>query len=303
MKKKIAAAQFCPVYLNKDATVDKAVSIIEQCGNSDINLVVFPEAFIAGYPDWIWLLPNSRSRELNELYKELVSNAVTVGDDACIKLCESAASNKVNVVMGMNELNSESSGASLFNSTMFIDDKGNLVHTHRKLIPTGGERTVWARGDGSTLKVIDGNPGKTGSLICWENLMPLARTALYNQGVQILAAPTWDKSDSWVRSMQHTAREGGMYVISCCMPLRIDDIPERFSFREMYPEGREYINTGNSLIAGPNGNILAGPSEGKEELVVAEYDHDSILAAKRMFDVSGHYSRPDVFDLKLKVPF
>jgi nitrilase len=302
MSKLIAAAQFSPVFLNKNATVEKATGIIEECGQKGIDMVVFPEAFIPGYPDWIWLLPNSRSKELNELYRELVNNSVSVGDNACQQLCKSAAKNGVNVIIGINELNSEASSATLYNSTMLIDRKGDIVHVHRKLIPTGGERTVWGRGDGNTLKVSEISTGKVASLICWENLMPLARTTLYNQGVQVLAAPTWDKSESWIRSMQHIAREGGMYVISCCMPLRLDDIPENFSFRELYPEGREFINSGNSCIVGPNGNILAGPSEAKEELVIAEYDPDAIIAAKRMFDVSGHYSRPDVFDLKLKVP-
>jgi nitrilase len=136
-------------------------------------------------------------------------------------------------------------------------------------------------------------------LICWENYMPLARNAMYAGGAQILAAPTWDKSDNWLLSVRHIAREGGLYVISCCMAIRTDDIPDSYEFKQLYPEGREWINTGNSCIVNPNGQVIAGPVEAKEELIVAEVDLNMVTAAKRMFDAAGHYARPDVFTFEV----
>jgi nitrilase len=296
---KVAAAQITPVYLNKEKTVEKACAVIKEAAQNGAKLIVFPEAFIPGYPDWIWLIPNSKSADLNKLYTELVNNAVTIPDNSTDLLCKAAKENKINVVMGMHERNTEASNSSLYNSLLFIDDQGIIIGKHRKLIPTGGERLIWARGDGSTLKTYQTSAGKIGGLICWENLMPLARNALYEKGIQVYAAPTWDKSPGWLISVQHIAREGGMFVISACMALRKDDIPDEYSFKQLYPPDREWINSGNSCIIGPNGKLLAGPLEAKEGILYADINLDDIISAKRMFDVTGHYSRPDVFNFEV----
>lgn len=129
--------------------------------------------------------------------------------------------------------------------------------------------------------------------------MPLTRTAIYESGVQILASPTWDKSPKWLQSMQHIAREGGIFVISTCMALKIDDIPDDYDFKNLYPDDREWINTGNSCIIAPNGQILAGPLEAEKEILYADIDLQQIIASKRMFDCVGHYSRPDVFNFSV----
>lgn len=296
---KVAAAQAAPVFLNKNATVEKACDLIAQAAESGAKLIVFPEVFISGYPDWVWLVPNSKGAVLNELYVELVENAVTVPDDTTAKLCQAAKRAKINVVIGMHERNSEASNASLYNTLLFIDDQGSIMGKHRKLMPTGGERLIWAQGDGSTLNAFDTSVGKLGGLICWENYMPLARQAMYAWGTQILAAPTWDKSDNWLLSMRHVAREGGLFVISCCSAIRMEDIPDRYEFKKLYPEGREWVNTGNSCIINPNGEFLAGPVATQEEIIYAEADLNQIPASKRMFDVAGHYARPDVFKFKV----
>jgi len=298
---KTAAAQLSPVFLNKEKTVQKACSAILEAGEQGAKLIVFPEAFISGYPDWVWLVPNSKGAELNELYIKLVENAVSVPDPATDKLCKAAKKAGVNVVIGMHERNSETSGASLYNSLLFISDQGEILGKHRKLIPTGGERLIWAQGKGDTLLSYDTSAGKLAGLICWENYMPLARTAIYESGTQILASPTWDKSPNWLQSMQHIAREGGLFVISTCMVLRMDDIPDEYDFKKLYPEGREWINTGNSCIIAPNGKILAGPLEAEEGILYADIDLQQIIAAKRMFDVAGHYARPDVFSFSVKI--
>ena len=293
---KVAAAQVTPIFLNKKKTVEKACSTIKEAAKNGAKLIVFPEAFISGYPDWIWLIPNSKSAELDNLFIELTKSSISVPDNSTDLLCKAAKENKINIVIGLNERNNESSGGSLYNSMLFIDDKGKIIGKHRKLIPTGGERLVWGRGDGSTLNTYQTSVGKIGGLICWENFMPLARNALYQNGIQILAAPTWDKSQSWLISIQHIAKEGGLFVISACMALRKDDIPDKYTFKKLYAPDKEWINTGNSCIVSPNGKILAGPLEAKEGILYADLNLDDIISAKRMFDVVGHYSRPDVFN-------
>ena len=297
---KIASAQLAPVFLDRDKTVTKACVAIAEAGKNGAKVIVFPEAFVSGYPDWVWLIPNSRGAELNKLYVELVDNAVSVPDSSTDRLCKAAKQAGVSVVMGMHERNTETSGTSLYNSLLFINEQGEITGKHRKLIPTGGERLIWAQGDGSTFQSYDTAAGRIAGLICWENYMPLARNAVYETGAQILAAPTWDKSPGWLQSMQHIAREGGLFVVSTCMAIRLDDIPDRYDFRKLYPEGREWINTGNSCIIDPKGQIMAGPLAAEEGILYADINLDTITEAKRMFDVVGHYSRPDVFNFSLK---
>jgi len=296
---KIASVQAAPVFLNKEKTVEKACKLILQAGKKGAKLVVFPEAFVSGYPDWVWIVPNSKAKILNDLYIEIVRNALAIPDKLTGKLCSAAKQAKINVAIGVNEKNTESSDASLFNTLLFIDDNGKITGKHRKLIPTGGERLIWAYGDGNTLNVFNSSIGKIGALICWENLMPLARQAMYYGGAQILVSPTWDKSEKWLTSLKHIAREGGVFVVSSCMAIRMKDIPDRYEFKKLYPEGREWINTGNSCIVNPNGDTIAGPVEKKEEILYAEINLNDIIKAKRMFDAAGHYSRPDVFSFKV----
>jgi len=296
----VAAAQAVPVFLDRKATLAKACDLITEAGRNGAKLIVFPEAFIPAYPDWIWLISGNQSDLLNELYTELVENSVSIPDDTTEKLCQTARKSKINVVMGMNERNQEASNASLYNSMLYIDDSGSILGKHRKLIPTAHERTVWSQGNGSTLATFDTSVGILGGLICWENYMPLARNAMYASGTQVYAAPTWDDGGMWITTLQHIAREGGMFVIGCCIPLHINDIPNRLEFKRLYPAGTEWINSGGSCIIAPNGKIIAGPLREKEEILYAEVDLKQIIASKRTLDVTGHYARPDVFDFKIK---
>jgi len=227
-----------------------------------------------------------------------VENSISIPDDTTKKLCQAARKSKLNVVIGINERNSKASNTSLYNSLLFIDDSGEILGKHRKLVPTSAERTVWSQGNGA-LETYDTSVGILGGLICWENYMPLARNAMYANGIQVYAAPTWDDGCMWITSLQHIAKEGGMFVIGCCMPLHIRDIPDRFEFKQLYSKDTEWINSGNSCIIAPNGNIIAGPVKETEEIIYAEIDLRQITASKRMFDVAGHYARPDVFDFKV----
>jgi nitrilase len=295
----IAAAQASPVFLNKKATVSKACDLIKQAGQDGARLVVFPEVFISGYPDWVWIVPNGRAQLLNQLYATLLENSVTIPDDSTRQLARAAKAAKTHVIIGIHERNSEASNSSLYNTILFIDDNGQIMGKHRKLIPTGGERLVWAPGDGSTLQSFQSSFARIGGLICWENYMPLARYAMYAWGTQILASPTWDKSDNWLLSLQHIAREGGLFVIGCCTALHMKDIPDSFTFKEFYPPGKEWINSGKSCIINPRGEFIAGPVEEKEDILYAEIDLHEISTSKRMFDVAGHYARPDVFEFSV----
>jgi len=231
------------------------------------------------------------------LYVKLVENAVSIPSEFTKKLCEAAKQGNINVVIGMNERNTETSNSSLYNSILFIDEAGTILGKHRKLMPTNCEHLIWAQGEGSTLKSYDTSAGKIGGLICWENFMPLARNAIYEAGTQILCSPTWDKGANWLGSMQHIAREGGLFVISNCMTLHINDLPKEL--KEIYPKGKEWISTGNSCIINPEGKIIAGPLDSKEGILYATINLQEIIAAKRKFDVVGHYARPDVFNFSI----
>jgi len=296
----VAAAQATPIFLNREATVEKACDLIAEAGRSRARLIVFPEAFISAYPDWVWSLPAGTQAELmDDLYVQLVENSVSIPDSATQALCTAAKTASVHVIVGVSERNREASNASLYNTALYIDEDGNLLGKHRKLVPTGGERLVWAPGDGSTLEAYQTSIGVLGGLICWENYMPLARNALYAWGTQVYAAPTWDYGEVWQATLQHIAMEGGMYVIGCCMPLHIDQIPDQLAFKQYYEKGTTWINPGGSIIVDPHGKIIAGPVLEKEGILYAEVDLTKTIAAKRRLDVTGHYGRPDVFKVSM----
>ncbi len=296
---KVAAVQATPVFLDREATIDKACELIAAAGGEGARLIVFPEAFIPSYPEWVWRIPSGEQSILNELYAELLSNSVTIPSDATDRLCRAAKLANAYVVMGMNERNVEASGASLYNTLLYIDAQGEILGKHRKLVPTGGERLVWAQGDGSTLQVYDTPLGKLGGLICWENYMPLARYTMYAWGTQIYVAATWDRGQPWLSTLRHIAKEGGVYVIGCCIAMRKDDIPDRYSAmkQKFYAEVDEWINIGDSAIVNPEGEFIAGPVRKQEEILYAEIDPRMMQGPKWMLDVAGHYARPDVFQL------
>ena len=160
---------------------------------------------------------------------------------------------------------------------------------------TGGERMIWTAGEAVPLRVHDTPVGRLSGLICWENYMPLARFSLYEQGAQIHLAPTWDKSDQWIATMRHIAREGRVYVIGVCQALHRDQVPDRFGFEDMLPAGMAWLNVGNSVIVDPEGVMIAGPVAEREEILFAEIDPGKTAGSRWIFDVAGHYNRPDLF--------
>jgi nitrilase len=290
-----AAVQAAPVFLDRAATVEKACALIADAASRGAKLIVLPETFVPAYPAWVWFLPLTRRAEVMQLYRELVENAVDVPGPDVDRLGVAARDAGAWVAIGVNERNAGRSGTTLYNTLLLFDDSGRLIERHRKLMPTGGERLVWTPGEPVPLKVHDTPHGRLGQLICWENYMPLARYALYEQGAQIHLAPTWDKSDQWLASMRHIAREGRVFVIGVCQALRRDQVPDRYAFKDTFPAGLEWVNVGNSLIVDPDGVVLAGPCEGREEILFAEIDPGKASGSRWIFDAAGHYDRPDLF--------
>jgi nitrilase len=304
MKKRsfrIAAVQAAPVFMDRDATVDKACSLIKEVGDSGAKLAVFPEVFIPTYPDWIWFVPPGQIVLNQQLYGELVDQAVTIPGPITDRLCQAARDAGIYVSIGVNERNYSASGGSLFNTNILISPEGNLLSRHQKLVPTVSERTVWAYGDPSTLDIHDTEIGKIGGLICHENYMPLARYSLYGRGIELYVAPTYDEGEAWQATIRHIGREGRVYVVGCCMVLQKKNILERLPQLEpYYKEAGDWINTGNSMIADPEGNILAGPLSKEEGILYANVDLDNIRNTKWNLDVAGHYARPDAFQLTIR---
>jgi nitrilase len=298
---RIAAVQATPVLLDREAGVDKACRLIAEAGREGSSLAVFPEAFIPGYPFWVWLVPPGDTHPLRALYARLLASSVTVEDEATRRLCAAARDAGVAVVMGVSEVNAEASRSSLYNTVLYIAADGRLLGKHRKLVPTAGERLVWAQGDGSDLAVHELPFGRLSGLICWESYMPLARAALWSWGTQLYAAPTWDRGEPWISTMRHCAKEGRSFVVGTGSTLHVDDVPAALGLGDGYLAGKgPWINTGGSLIVDPDGKIVAGPVFEKETILYADVRPEQLTGPRWQLDVAGHYARPDVFELRVR---
>ena len=298
---KVAVVQEPPVYLNLPKSLDRAVELISKAAQDGCGLIAFPEAWLPGYPTFVWrLAPGSGMGKTDQLYARLLANSVDLSKNGLRPIQEAAKDHGIVVVIGYQEVDGTGSGSTIFNSCAIIDADGRLANNHRKLMPTNPERMVWGFGDGAGLNVVDTAVGRIGALICWENYMPLARAALYAQNVEIFLAPTWDSGDMWQATMQHIAREGGCWVIGCATSLEVADIPEDVPFRdELFPNENEWINPGDAVVYKPFGGRIAGPMHREKGLLVAEIDVAEVQASRRKFDVTGHYARPDIFNLSV----
>ena len=295
----LAIVQKAPVFLDKEKTIELAVSTVAEAAGNGAELVVFTEAFIPGYPAWVWRLrPGGDWGVSEELHHRLLKNAVNVDSDDLAPLYDAAREHKVTIVCGMVERDNLFSQTTLYNTIITIGPNGTLLNKHRKLMPTNPERMVWGFGDASGLKVVESPAGRIGALPCWENFMPLARYALYSQGVEIYIAPTYDSGEGWIGSLQHIAREGCCWVVGCGNLLKGSDIPDDFPEKQtLYPDADEWVNPGDSIVIAPGGEIVAGPLNKEAGILYSELDLEKVAIAKRTFDVAGHYSRPDIFQL------
>jgi nitrilase len=292
---RVAAVQAAPVWLDRAATIDRVTLLAKEAAAEGAGLVAFSEAFVPGYPDWVW-----RTRPWDDnataYYARLLDQAVVVGSSATDALADAAHRLGIWLSVGVSELDTAST--TIYNTLLHFAPDGTLAARHRKLMSTGGERLVWGMGDGSTLRSIETPFGRLGGLICWENYMPLARAALYAQGIDILLAPTWDNSDVWVPTMRHIAKEGRIYVVGVTACIRSADLPDDVpGHDELYGDPDDWLSKGNSVIVGPDGEVLAGPLIGEAGILYADLDAGQARVGRHKFDAVGHYSRSDILRL------
>ncbi len=295
----VAAVQAAAIPFDREATVEKAIRLTQQAAAAGAKLVLFPEAFISGYPAGLSFgtVVGRRSAQGRRLWERYWQSAVAVPGPATEQLAAAARDAGVYLIVGVIERDAQGSGGTLYCTLLYFAPDGRLLGKHRKLKPTAAERYIWGEGDGSTLPVFDTELGKIGGLICWENYMPLARMTMYGKGVQIYLAPTADSRDTWQATLRHIACEGRCYVIGCNQYFRRDMYPADFEGWEELQEQPEELSRGGSAIISPLGEVLAGPLFGEEGILTAELDLAEVARGKFDLDVVGHYARPDVFQL------
>lgn len=293
---KVAVAQFGSVAFDPQSTTQKAINAINQAASNDAELIVFPEAFLGTYPKGLTFGSpiGKRTENGRDEYLRYWEGAVALDGPEVTEIASAAHEHGIFVVLGIIER----AGRALYCTAVMIDGSGTIVGHHRKVMPTAAERLVWGFGDGSTLPVVESPAGSIGAVICWENYMPLLRASMYAQGVEIYCAPTADDRDTWVVSMQHIALEGRCFVISACQVMRRSDYPEDYDCA-IKATGDDLLMRGGSLIVAPTGEIIAGPIYGEECILYAEIDRSEIIRQSLDFDVSGHYARPEIFELQV----
>ena len=296
---RVAVVQAAPIVFDREATVEKACHLTVKAGREGAKLVLLPEAYIPAYPRGLGFgaVVGSRSPEGRRLWQSYWANAVNVPGPDTDALGAAAREVGVYLAIGVVERDSQYSRSTLYCTLLYFGPDGQLLGIHRKLKPTGAERLIWGEVDGSTLTVLKTDIGTIGGLICWENYMPLARMALYGKGVAIYLAPTADARDTWQATLRHIACEGRCFVLGC----------NQFVTKTMYPsdlvslqdmaDKPDMLCRGGSAIVSPLGEYIAGPLFDQEGMLFADLDLAEIPQARFDFDVTGHYVRPDVFQL------
>lgn len=291
-----AVVQAAPIAFDSKATTEKAVRLIGEAAKKGASLVVFPEAYIPAYPKRVNYSVGMgvRTPEVRELFKRYFESSIDVPGPEVSMLAKAVKQANVHLVIGVIEREI----GTLYCTILFFSNDGTLLGKHRKVMPTATERMVWGFGDGSTMPVIDTPLGKIAAVTCWENYMPMMRMAMYAKGVTLYCAPTADDRDTWVPSMQHIALEGRCYVLSSCQFARRSDFPEDY-LGGAADKQDEILMRGGSVIVDPLGKVIAGPNFAEECVLTAEIDTGDIARAKFDLDVSGHYARPDIFQLRV----
>lgn len=299
---RIAVVQKAPAFLDRAECLRIAVASLAEAAAGGAKLVIFPEAFIPGYPAWVWRLRPGGDMALSErLHRALLDNSVSLAGDDLLPLREAARKHGVTVVCGIHERDAAFSRGTLYNTVVTLGPDGELLNRHRKLMPTNPERMVWGQGDASGLRAVPTPCGRIGALICWESYMPLVRYALYAQGLDVYIAPTYDSGDRWIASLQHIAREAGCWVVSSGVAFRGADIRAAApGLDALYPNADDWVNAGDSTVVAPNGKVVAGPLRNETGVLYAEISREGIDDARRTLDVTGHYARPDLFSLHVR---
>ncbi len=293
---RVAVVQAGSAVFRRDACLAKVESLAAEAAEQGARLVLFPEAFVGGYPKGLdfGARVGSRTAEGREDFLRYFEAAVEVPGPAIDRLSALAVDLSIYLVVGVIERD----GGTLYCTVLFFGPDGAYLGKHRKLMPTAAERLVWGFGDGSTLPVFDTPAGKMGAVICWENYMPLLRTYMYSQGIAIYCAPTADDRDTWLATMRHIALEGRCFVLTACQYLTRADCPNDYDAVQG-SDPATILMRGGSAIINPLGKVLARSNTEGEVILTADLDPAEIARGKYDFDVTGNYSRPDVFQLRV----
>lgn len=291
---KAAVVQTASVAFDPDRTIDKVDAFTKSAAEQGAQLVVFPEAFVGGYPKGLdfGARVGMRRPEGRESFRVYFDGAIEVPSVHTKRMGDIAASHGVHLVIGVIERD----GGTLYCTVLFFSPQGELLGKHRKLMPTASERLVWGYGDGSTMPAFDTPLGKLGAVICWENYMPMLRMHMFSQGINIYCAPTADDRDTWLPSMRHIALEGRCFVLTACQHIKRSAFPDDYECA-LGNEPDTVLMRGGSAIVDPLGNVLAGPNFEGEALIYADIDLAATVRGKFDFDATGHYARPDIFQL------
>jgi nitrilase len=293
---KVAVVQAASVAFDRERTLQKVHALAGDAARQGARVVLFPEAFVSAYPRGLDFgsVVGSRTDAGREDFRRYWESSVDIPGPAVDALARTARSHVIYLVVGVVERD----GGTLYCTVLFFAPDGTYLGKHRKVMPTAAERLVWGFGDGSTLPVFDTPLGKIGAVICWENYLPLMRTAMYAKGIEIYCAPTADMRDSWTASMRHIAVEGRCFVLSCNQFNRRRDFPADYH-SGFGNDPDAVLSRGGSCIVDPFGNFLAGPNFEGETILIAEIDRAQIVRGKFDLDVVGHYARPDIFQLQV----
>lgn len=292
---RVAVVQAAPVLFEKKATVDKAIALTREAAATGAKIVLFPESFVPCYPRGMSFgaKVGRRLMEGRRDFRRYYENSMSDDGPEAERLAAVAAETGVYLIMGVTERE----GTSLYCSQFFWGPDGRYLGKHRKLKPTGSERLIWSEGDGSTLPAVETPYGKMGTLICWENYMPLLRATMYAKGISLYLAPTADSRDHWQCTIQHIALEGRCFVLACNQYVTKDMVPSDLATYDDLETEPDLMCRGGSAIISPLGEYLAGPLWGEEGILTADLDLGQILEARYDFDPVGHYARNDVFTL------
>lgn len=291
-----AVVQAAPYLFDTPKTMSKLADLAREGAGKGADLLVFPEAFVGGYPKGIdfGARLGMRSPEGREDFRRYYESAIDLPGPEAMRIGEIARDNGVHLVIGVIERD----GGTLYCTALTYSPSGHLLAKHRKLMPTALERLIWGTGDGSTISVVETPLGRIGSVICWENYMPLLRAAMYAQGIELYCAPTVDDRDTWFPTMRTIAVEGRCFVISACQYFSRASGPKGYAPIQG-DDPRAVIVRGGSCIVDPLGNVLVEPDFTGEIIRVAELDRRVIARGKYDLDVVGHYARPDIFRLSV----
>jgi len=296
---RVAVVQAAPLLFNREATIEKVCQLTAKAAGQGAQLILFPEAFVPAYPRGLAFgtVVGDRSAAGRRLWERYWANAVEVPSPAVDALGAAAQQAGAYLAIGVIERDTQFSRGTLYCTLLYFGPDGRLLGKHRKLKPTAAERLIWGEGDGSTLTVLDTELGKVGGLICWENLMPLARMAIYGKGVEIYLAPTADARERWQATLRHIACEGRCFVLGCNQFVTKGMYPADLEGIEDLADQPEIVCRGGSAIISPLGEYLAGPLYDEEGILLADLEMAELVRARFDFDVVGHYARPDIFQL------